>query len=121
VALIDADRGNAYDTGLEVGRYSGVDGGESWSEGSYNATFRIPAVPAGNYYLRIAPEGATSAEYTVRVERDTPVFWYLLPALAALLLPPLIASIAAASFEHRRWMESDHPPVTESSEDDDDE
>jgi Domain of unknown function (DUF4178) len=120
VALIDADRGNAYDTGLEVGRYSGVDGGESWSEGSYDASFRIPAVPAGNYYLRIAPEGAASAEYTVSVRRDTPVAWYLLPAILALLVPPLIASIASGSFEHRRWMESDHPPVTASDDEDDD-
>ena len=119
IALIDADRGNAFDTGLEVGRYSGYDGGESWSEGSYDASFRIPAVPAGNYYLRIAPEGAVSAEYTVRVQRDTPVVWYLLPAALALLLPPLIATIAAASFEHRRWMESDHPPASESEDDDD--
>jgi predicted RNA-binding Zn-ribbon protein involved in translation (DUF1610 family) len=121
VSLIDADRGTAYDTGLEVGRYSGVDGGESWSEGSYDARFRIPAVPSGNYYLRVAPEGAVSAEYTVSVRRDTPVAWYLLPAILALLIPPVIASIASASFEHRRWMESDHPPVTSSDEDDDDE
>jgi Domain of unknown function (DUF4178) len=121
VTLIDADRGTAFDTGLEVGRYSGVDAGESWSEGSYDATFRIPAVPAGNYYLRIAPEGAASAEYTVSVKRDTPVAWYLLPAILALLVPPLMASIASGSFEHRRWMESDHPPVSSSDEDDDDE
>lgn len=121
IALIDADRGNAFETGLEVGRYSGYDGGESWSEGSYDASFRIPAVPAGNYYLRIAPEGALPGEYTVRVQRDTPVVWYSLLAALALLLPPLIATIATGSFEQRRWMESDHPPVSSSDGDDDDE
>ncbi len=119
IALIDDDRGNAYETGLEVGRYSGVDGGESWSEGSYNASFRIPAVPAGNYYLRIAPEGATSASYTVRVQRATLVAWYALVAALALFLPPLLAAIAATSFEQRRWMESDHPPVSSDDDDDD--
>ena len=38
----------------------------------------------------------------------------------ALLVPPILTALRAASFETQRWAESDHAPASSSSDDDDD-
>jgi hypothetical protein len=62
--------------------------------------------------------------YTVSVIRDVPVFGIYGIAFVALLLPALLISWRAYTFERSRWSESDHPPMqlssmSSSSEDDD--
>jgi hypothetical protein len=86
----------------------------------------IPSVPPGHYYLRIEPEADPSLpniSYTVDVIHDVPVFGIYAIAFVALLVPALLISLRAYTFERSRWSESDHPPVqlsamTGSSEDD---
>jgi hypothetical protein len=41
----------------------------------------------------------------------------LLLALGALVFPPIVASGLAASFEGRRWAESDHAPSSAADDD----
>jgi hypothetical protein len=123
LALIDAERGTARDFGREIGYYTGYDSEDgSWREGSPRDRVRIPAVPAGRYYLRVAPEaapGATPIRYTIRVRRDVPSFGYFFVALALLAAPPIVSGVAAWSFEQRRWQESDYAPRASSGDDDD--
>lgn len=45
MALIDEETGTAYDFGREISFYHGVDGGESWSEGSRTDEAVLPTVP----------------------------------------------------------------------------
>jgi len=125
-ALINQDTGQAWDFGREVSYYHGYDNDGSWSEGKRTDSVVIPSVPAGHYYLRIEPEADPSLPriaYTVDVIRDVPVFGIYGIAFVALLLPALVISWRAYTFERSRWSESDHPPMqlssmSSSSEDD---
>src|SRR5258708_32713437 len=113
-ALINQDSGQAWDFGREVSYYSGYDSDGSWSEGKRTDTVVIPSVPPGHYYLRIEPEADPSlpnTAYTVSVTRDVPVLGIYGIAFVALLLPALLISWRAYTFERSRWSESDHPPM----------
>lgn len=73
---------DAFDT--EVAYYNGVDGGESWSEGSPTTKMFIGDRPAGTYVLRVETEGPAGAaplpiEVTVSqgVFRLSHFFWGL--------------------------------------------
>jgi len=117
LALINEETGNAYDFGREISYYHGVDGGESWKEGSPGDEAILPSVPAGRYYLRIEPEAeARDINYSIRVYRDVPRWTYFFIALGCLMLIPLIPWSRSRSFESRRWSESDHPPSTPSED-----
>lgn len=128
MSLINTETGQAWDFGREISYYSGVDGGESWSEGSATDNVTIPRVPAGKYYLRIDPDmsdertvaGPRAVRYNVRVVRDVPSYWLLWLALPFLLIPPIWQSIKRGSFETQRWAESDYVTAAPSSSDDDD-
>jgi hypothetical protein len=110
VALVEAERGTALEFGREISYYAGRDSDGAWSEGSRDETVRLPQVPAGRYYLRIEPEGPGNSRvpvtYTVRVRRDVPSALPFLIALGVLVVPPLLVTWRAASFEQRRWAES---------------
>ena len=113
-ALINQDTGQAWDFGREMSYYSGYDSDGSWSEGQQNDAVVIPSVPPGQYYLRIEPEADPSLPgipYTVDVTHDVPVFGIYGIAFFALLVPAVIISFRAYTFERSRWSESDHPPL----------
>ncbi len=113
-ALINQDTGQAWDFGREVSYYSGYDSDGSWSEGKQNDAVVVPRVPPGHYYLRIEPEADPALPgipYTVEVNRDVPVFGIYGIAFLALLVPAVIMSLRAYTFEWSRWSESDHPPM----------
>lgn len=110
-ALINESTGAAYDFGREVSRYSGRDSDGAWTEGSSSDTAVIASVPPGRYYLRVEPEmdaAATSVNYAITVKRDVPSLGWFIAALLLLPIPPIVVSIRAASFEGKRWMESDY-------------
>jgi hypothetical protein len=122
MALINEETGNAYDFGREVSYYFGVDGGESWTEGSVSDEVVLPEVPGGRYYLRIEPDSAArDVNYSIRVYRDVPRWSYFFLALGALLVFPVIHWWRRRSYEVRRWLESDHPmpSLTPSDSEDD--
>ncbi len=123
-ALINLDTGQAWDFGREVSYYYGYDSDGSWTEGRQSDSVVIPSVPAGRYYLRIEPEvdpSLPSIPYSVSLIRDVPVFGIYGIAFLALLLPALVISWRAYTFERSRWSESDHPPMQLSSSSGDDE
>ncbi len=112
-ALINQETGQVTEFGREVSHYHGVDGGESWSEGSREDEALVPSVPAGRYVLRVEPDGPAPVSYSLNVRRDVPntLFYWL--ALLALAVPPVFALMGAGSFESRRWAESDYAPTEE--------
>ena len=123
-ALINQDTGQAWDFGREVSYYFGHDSDGFWSEGKRFDTVVIPSVPSGHYYLRIEPEAdpsLPSMAYSVGVVRDVPVFGIYGIAFLALLVPVVMISFRAYTFERSRWSESDHPPMQLSSSSGDDE
>src|SRR6266403_2335048 len=123
-ALINQDTGQAWDFGRELSYYYGYDSDGSWSEGKQNDVVVIPSIPSGHYYLRIEPEvdpALPSIPYTVDVTHDVPVFGIYGIAFVALLVPVVIISFRAYTFELSRWSESDHPPMQLNSGSGDDE
>ncbi|MBC8085815.1 MAG: DUF4178 domain-containing protein [Phycisphaerae bacterium] len=121
LALIDEVTGQAIDVGRQVSYYNGRDTDGSWSEGSRHDNFKLGAIPPGKYFLRIAPEGGEVngrvVNYGVRIRRDVPSYTFYVLAFFALLVPALISWAPSASFEQRRWAESDHAPVSATDDD----
>lgn len=120
LALINLDTGDAYNVDSEVSYYAGVEGGESWTEGSRSALKTLPRLPAGQYYLRVEPQGPVNGPkvpYSIRVRRDVPAVAPYLLALILLPLRPLWVWFRKVSFESRRDQEGDYGS---SSDDDDD-
>ena len=117
IALINADDGTSRDVDKTVSYYYGRDGGESWSEGSRRGRVTFGQVPAGRYFLRLAPEGGevlkatTPVNYKVSVERDVPSVGLFIVAFILLLTPAGLAWLPALSFEQSRWSESDSGTV----------
>jgi Zn-finger nucleic acid-binding protein len=118
MALIEADTDVAYDFGLEVSYYHGVDDGERWSEGRPYNSVVVPSVPPGRYYLRVETE-AYSLPLSLRVTVRRDVMLWRIPLLGLLLLLPPLAWcwLRRETFENERWTESDHPRVVESDDD----
>ena len=113
-ALINHDTGQAWDFGRELSYYHGYDSDGSWTEGKQNDSVVIPSVPPGHYYFRIEPEADPTLPrltYSLEVIHDVPVFGIYGIAFLALLIPAIIFSFRAYTFERSRWSESDHPPM----------
>lgn len=123
IAVIDANTGTAYNHDKEISYYSGVDGGEYWSEGSGISSLFIPPVPAGDYYLRVEPAGdpqnTSVISYAITVVHDVPS---LLPygiALGVLVLVWSAGAVRSWIFEARREAEGDYGSSDDDDDDDD--
>ena len=110
-ALINSDTGDALDFGREVSYYYGTDSDGRWTEGSQVDDATLSTVKAGTYYLRVEPEAGTlggpPVTYSLKIRRDVPSPIYYVLAIVILLVPPIFVTLRAASFEARRWQESD--------------
>jgi hypothetical protein len=116
----------SFDSNLEY--YSGVDGGESWSEGSPHDRQVIGPVEPGHYVLRVEAQHGGVGDLRLRVIVRQGVFrwlWFWL-GLAVLAVPFTLVGIGAARFRARRWENSNLgaggavQANTQSGDDDDD-
>ncbi len=121
--LIDEQSGVSREFSKQVSFYSGRDSDGNWTEGSRRGRVRLSSVPPGRYFLRVAPEGGEpgrdSVGYTLRVRRDVPSFGFYAIAFIGLILPGLFFFAQKASFEARRWAESDYAPGESGSDEED--
>ncbi len=122
MTLVNETTGESWNAQREISYYHGVDGGESWSEGSQSDEIVFTDLPAGTYHLAIegepAPElsGAATARMTIRHGGARwSNFFLLLVFLAAF---PIGTFLRHRGFETKRWMQSDHPPITSNDDDD---
>lgn len=112
---------------MELEYYSGVDGGESWSEGSRDETAFLSAPPKGRYVLRLETQWNPQAKATPNLHvtvREGVFRWsHFILAFLAISLFPLLAVIRQLSFESQRWKDSAYSPfgTQASAEEDDDE
>lgn len=109
-ALIEESTGEARVFQLASDRYSGVDGGESWSEGSQGRSTYLSRVPAGTYVVRVDCDFDTArppAWVKVKLTSGVPSVWRFVLFLVFLLTGPILVGLSHASFEGRRWAESD--------------
>lgn len=118
--LINEETGVVQSFPIEIAYYSGVDGGESWSEGGQRDTATTSSMPGGKYVLRLEGQWEKwqqPAVVSVIVEQNVATGFNLLLALIGLSIVPIGMLIYHISFEHKRWSES---MFSTSGDDDDD-
>ncbi len=121
--LVNKDTGENWQAAREVSHYSGVDGGESWSEGSHSHEVVFADLPPGHYLLAIESDmddGSPPVNDRLTIARAGPRWSSLVLVILFLVAFPIYTRIRKGGFEVRRWAESDHPIVTTDSDGDDD-
>jgi hypothetical protein len=124
--VVNETTGEVQSFELPVEYYHGVDGGESWSEGSNQQSIFLSAMPKGTYTMRIEAQwdpNASPPPLHVLVKEGVFHWSHFWLAFLALSLFPLFATIRRFRFEAERWKESAFSafPKGSSSDDDDDE
>ncbi len=111
-SVVNTATGTVYTVDANMEAYSGVDEGESWSEGNPAAREVIGPVDPGAYVLRIEMQqgGAMDVPLNVRVRQGVFRGKYLGWALLALGIPFLFFGIYTYTFERRRWTNSTDGP-----------
>ncbi|MBL7806637.1 MAG: hypothetical protein JNN28_02420 [Saprospiraceae bacterium] len=116
VLVNEETKAERYGT-VEIAYYHGVEGGESWTEGSSHPSIKICGVTPGKYHLamQIAKQPGesmiTSLKYSVITHPST--IWNLLTGLIIFVLVFIGLMIDRSGFETNRWLLSDFPPETE--------
>ena len=122
LTLVNKNTGEAWQADREISFYEGVDGGESWSEGSKNDDFVFTDLPPGTYFIAEEAEldpASSSIGGQLKVSHAGPRWSSLILLMVLLSAFPLTTGIRKRSFEIDRWAESDHPMVSASSGDSD--
>lgn len=108
-SLVNVGSGDLVTVDASMESYSGVEDGESWSEGKDYDTEVVGPVPAGQYVLRLESQHGAAAldvPMTVRIRQGVFRWRYLGLALGVLGIPFFIFGLWTYSFEKRRWSNS---------------
>jgi hypothetical protein len=113
--IINEETGLVQQFDLPVELYTGVEDGESWSEGGRRQSVHLSALPEGSYTMRLEAQWGnwnkpTTPRLEVRVEQGVPRLLNLLLLLVALSALPLLVVIMHFGFERRRWADSAFNP-----------
>ncbi len=104
--------------------YSGVEDGESWSEGGKSQDATLSSIPPGNYTLQVHgtwQNWQAQMPVNVKVEQNVTRGVNFCCALVLLLIFPLLNLFRKMSFESSRWKQSMFSTSGSSSDDSDDE
>jgi hypothetical protein len=111
--LFNEETGIVQGFAVPVEYYSGIDGGESWTEGSKTNDVYVSALPEGNYTLRLEVQWEKySQPQTIRVTvvQDDPRLLNLVLLLILISIVPFCVMVWHLFFEMRRWQDSDYNP-----------
>ena len=123
--LINEETGLIQQFDLPIEFYSGVEGGESWSEGGKNDDVTLPSLPPGRYTMRLEAQWenwnqALPPQLSVRVEQGVPRILNLILVLVGLSIIPFLVMLWHFSFERRRWADSAFSPYESGDDSSDD-
>jgi hypothetical protein len=109
VDLINDQSQEVESINIPIEYYSGVEDGESWSEGGQDQDATLSSLPDGKYTLRV--EGTwqnwqQQMPVTVKVEQNVNRGVNFCCAFVVLLIIPLVNLFRKISFESRRWKDS---------------
>lgn len=112
VSLINEETGKTYSFTKALEYYYGVDGGESWSEGSRDDEANLSRVPSGKYHLNLYPyaENRQFLNVSVIVRQVTPISNVIIIGVL-LLLYPIFQFFRQRWFESSRWSTSDYSDI----------
>ncbi|PRQ03229.1 DUF4178 domain-containing protein [Enhygromyxa salina] len=112
VMLVDMTSEEAITVGLETDAWSGVDQGESWSEGTNPRRVTVGGVDGGSYLLQVqtqldsSGDPADALKFTIR--QDVPLGRYMFLPFFIIVLFPALNLARKLGFETKRWANSDH-------------
>lgn len=110
-SLINETTGEEYNFTKEIEKYSGVEDGMTWSEGSQLGEAFLSKIPEGKYHINIYPEFSFSNKtFSLVVRRDVGMHLNFWIAWIAILLFPLGYYIRKRILEGRRWADSEYSP-----------
>lgn len=111
ISLVNEKTGEDYSLASGAEYYSGVDGGESWSEGSKNSSEFISQVPGGTYHLDLNVEtDMRHPEINLKLTRNGAMLGNFLIILLMISFYPIWMLWRGRSFEMARWENSDYSP-----------
>ncbi|MFD2717674.1 DUF4178 domain-containing protein [Hymenobacter monticola] len=112
VSLVNEQTGQGFEFTKNIEFYSGVEGGESWTEGSRDADAVLSRVPAGRYHLNFYPftEKGVTPEIKVQVWADPALPSNFFVVVGLVLLLPLLQALRQHWHERNRWENSDYNP-----------
>lgn len=119
--LINESTGELLSFDMPIEYYKGVDGGESWSEGSRDRTRYLPTPSKGRYAMRIEAQwepGKTPPPLQVQVREGVFRLPYFFLAFFVLSILPVMAMLFHGNFEVSRWKDSEFNPYQTSTEED---
>ena len=109
VDLINDQSQEVESVNVPIEYYSGVDGGESWSEGGQSQDATLSSLPPGKYTLRVDGTWQNWQQpmpVNVKVEQNVNRGVNFICAFIILLIVPLVGIFRKFSFESRRWKDS---------------
>jgi hypothetical protein len=109
VDLINEQSQEVESVNVPIEYYSGVEDGESWSEGGQEQDATLSSLPAGKYTLRVEGNWQNWQQpmpVNVKVEQSVSRGVNFCCAFVALLIVPLFGLIRKWSFESSRWKDS---------------
>ncbi len=109
VDLVNDQSQEVESVNIPVEYYSGVDEGESWTEGDKSTDATLSSLPGGKYTLRV--EGTwqnwqAQMPVTVKVEQGVNRGVNFCCAFVVLLIMPILGLFRKMSFESGRWKDS---------------
>ncbi|MDQ3255554.1 MAG: DUF4178 domain-containing protein, partial [Acidobacteriota bacterium] len=113
--LINEETGLVQQFELPIEFYSGVEDGESWTEGERDPAAHLSSLPGGKYTMRLEVQWDKErppavAVLTVKLEQGVARGVNFFLALFALSVLPLIVLVKQIMFEWRRWQDSSFNP-----------
>jgi hypothetical protein len=109
IDLINEQNNEVESVNVPIEYYSGVDGGESWSEGGQTQDATLSSLPAGKYTLRVEGTWQNFQQpmpISVKVEQNINRGVNFCLAFCALAILPLLGLMRKWMFESKRWSES---------------
>jgi hypothetical protein len=127
LTLVNDASNEAFEATQSMEYYSGVDDGESWSEGNTSGETYFPAVDKGSYRVVVEPApgqlGPEGMDVWLTIRHNVPAWGNFWLAVLLLIAFPVYASVYRWRFESKRWSNSDYAPSyfsSSSGNDDDD-
>ena len=121
VDLVNDQSQEVESVNIPIEFYSGVDGGESWSEGGQEQDASLSSLPAGKYTLRVEgtwQDWQQPMPVSVKVEQGYVRGVNFCAAFVVLLIVPLLGLIRKFTFESGRWKDSMFSTSSDSADDD---
>jgi hypothetical protein len=96
---------------LPISYYHGTDSDGSWSEGSRKQTVVLPALPEGNYTMRLEgvyPENISPPRVMIVMRQGVFRWGYFIWALVLITIPAMFIGSKQIGFEVKRWENADY-------------